>query len=136
MSSEIPATELSVVLFLTADPDRTAAFYRDVFALPLAAERHDGRQTHYAGRVGSLYFTIQSAADIGEPPERGHDSLQLCFTTPDMGAFLKHLDRLGVKPLHSPRRFERTTFVTLLDPDRRHLRVMTPWEAGGAAEGD
>jgi hypothetical protein len=29
--------------------------------------------------------------------------------------------------LHPPRQFERTTFTTLLDPDGRHVRVMTPW---------
>jgi len=127
MSSEPSATGLSVLLLLSTHPDRTAGFYRDVLGLALAAERHDGRQTHYAGRLGSLYFTIQSSADLGEPPERGHDSLQLCFTTPDMDAFLKHLEALGLKPLHPPRPFEQTTFVTLLDPDRRHLRVMTPW---------
>jgi catechol 2,3-dioxygenase-like lactoylglutathione lyase family enzyme len=34
---------LSVVLLLTADTDRLAAFYRDVLGLPLEAEEHDGR---------------------------------------------------------------------------------------------
>ncbi|MBN8249307.1 MAG: VOC family protein [Verrucomicrobia bacterium] len=130
MNAEAPAAELSVLLLLTRDPDRTAAFYRDVLGLPLAAERHDGRQTHYAGRLGGLYLTIQSSADLGEPPERGHDSMQLCFTVPDMDAFLKQLDTLGLKPLHPPRRFEETTFVTVLDPDRRHIRVMLPWGRG------
>jgi hypothetical protein len=62
----------------------------------------------------------------------GYDFLQLCFNTPDLGAFLRHLAELGVAPLHPPRPFEHTTFTTLLDPDGRHVRVMTPWQRESA----
>ncbi|HAB18754.1 MAG TPA: VOC family protein [Verrucomicrobiota bacterium] len=119
---------LAVVLLLASDADRTAAFYRDVLGLPLKAERHDGRHTHYACPMGGLYFTIQPRADLGEPPATGYDSLQLCFTTPSMDTFQERLARLGVRALHPPRAFEHTTFTTLVDPDGRHVRVMTPWD--------
>lgn len=122
------ADNLAVVLLLAADADRTAAFYRDVLGLALIAEKHDGRHTHYACRLGSVYFTIQPRTDLGEPPPaRGHDSLQLCLTTPSMDAFLERLAGHAVKPLHPPRPFEQTVFTTLIDPDGRHVRVMTPW---------
>jgi catechol 2,3-dioxygenase-like lactoylglutathione lyase family enzyme len=119
---------LAVVLLLTADTARTAAFYRDALGLPLQAEEHDGRHQHYACRVGSIYFTIQLGDDLGEPvPVRGHDSLQLCFTVADIDTFLKRLADHRVTPLHPPQPFEHTTFITLIDPDGRHVRVMTPW---------
>jgi catechol 2,3-dioxygenase-like lactoylglutathione lyase family enzyme len=120
---------LSVVLLLTRDTGRTSAFYRDVVGLPLLEEEHDGRHKHYACRLGSVYFTIQAAADLAAPePGREYDFLQLCFTTTDLDAFLRRLQELQVSPLHPPQRFEHTRFTTLLDPDGRHVRVMTPWQ--------
>jgi catechol 2,3-dioxygenase-like lactoylglutathione lyase family enzyme len=127
---------LSVVLLLARDAGRTSAFYRDVLGLPLRDEEHGGRHTHSACRLGSIYFTIQLAADLAAPaPGRGYDFLQLCFTVPDLDAFLRRLHELNVTPLYAPQRFEHTTYTTLLDLDRRHVRVMTPWhQADGPAE--
>lgn len=119
---------LSVVLLLAQDTARTGAFYRDVLGLPLQEEQHDGRHKHYACQVGSIYFTIQLAADLVRPqPERGYDFLQLCFTVADLDAFVQRLKELNTTPLHPPQPFEHTRFITLLDPDGRHVRVMTPW---------
>lgn len=122
---------LSVVLLLAPDTGRTAAFYRDVLGLPLREEEHGGRHKHYACQLGSAYFTIQVAADLSAPaaPAR-YDFLQLCFTVADLDAFCRHLAGLNVTPLHPPKPFEQTTFTTLLDPDGRHVRVMTPWKRG------
>jgi catechol 2,3-dioxygenase-like lactoylglutathione lyase family enzyme len=121
---------LSVVLLLTNDPDRTAAFYRDVIGVDLKPEEHGGRHRHYGGTTGSIYFTVQYTGDIpGQRPDALHDSLQLCFSVPDLSAFLKHLETHRVQPLHPPRPFEHTTFVTLRDPDGRTVRVMTPWNS-------
>jgi len=120
---------LSVVLLLSRDTEATGAFYRDVLGLPLHEEEHGGRHKHYACRLGSVYFTIQAAADLSAPePGRGYDFLQLCFTVADLDAFLGHLDALKVTPQHPPLAFEQTSFITLLDPDGRHVRVMTPWK--------
>lgn len=119
---------LSVVLLLTADTDRLADFYRDVLGIPLEAEEHDGRHKHYACPLGSIYLTIQRASDLGAPPPaRGYDFLQLCFTVADLDAFMHHLSAHGVAALHPPLPFEHTRFTTLLDPDGRHVRIMTPW---------
>lgn len=126
MASRVDA--LSVILLLTKDTDRTAAFYREVLGLPLQAEEHGNRHKHYACSLGSIYFTIQQAADLGAPdPGRGYDFLQLCFNVADLDGFMTHLREAGVSILHPPRQFEHTRFVTLLDPDGRHVRVMTPW---------
>jgi catechol 2,3-dioxygenase-like lactoylglutathione lyase family enzyme len=125
---------LAVVLLLTEDTGRAAAFYRDVLGLDLVEEAHGGSHRHYACRFGQVYFTIQYSADLrgqqsGIPPDTtgGADTLQLCFTVQDMDAFLRHLDDKQVKPLHPVRPFEHTAFTTLKDPDGRFVRVMTPW---------
>jgi predicted enzyme related to lactoylglutathione lyase len=126
MTSQVEG--LSVVLLLSQDVAQVGAFYREVLGLPLQEEEHDGRPKHYACRLGSIYFTIQPATDLGAPaPDQRYDFLQLCFTVADIDAFLRHLQERNVATLHAPQRFERTTFVTLLDPEGRHVRVMTPW---------
>lgn len=127
MNASIPSPDLAVILILATDADRTAAFYKDTLGVPLLAERHDGRHTHYACRLGSIYFTIQPRTDLGAPPGSGYDSLQLCLTTPDMEVFMASLAGKGIQTLHPPKPFEHTQFTTLLDPDGRHVRVMTPW---------
>src|SRR5262245_47111346 len=115
---------LSVVLLLSRDTQRTAAFYREVLELPLREEQHDGKHKHFACQLGSIYFTVQSSADLAAPmPGHGYDFLQLCFTVADLEAFCDKLHQLNVKPLHAPRKFEHTTYTTLLDPDGRHVRV-------------
>jgi catechol 2,3-dioxygenase-like lactoylglutathione lyase family enzyme len=119
---------LAVVLLLTQDTARTAAFYRDVLGLPLEEEEHGGRHRHYACRLAALYFTIQHAGDLGAgAADATHDSLQLCFTVADMTDFLESLKAKQARPLHPPRAFEHTVFTTLRDPDGRAVRVMTPW---------
>lgn len=124
---------LSVVLLLARDTGRTGSFYRDVLGLPLVEEEHGGRHKHYACNLGSVYFTIQLADDlVSQAPEKGYDFLQLCFTVTDLEAFSRRLKEMQITPLHPPRQFEHTTFTTLLDPDGRHVRVMTPWGRDGA----
>src|SRR3954465_7265150 len=109
MMASTKAAGLSVVLLLSDNPGRTAAFYRDVLGLPLVAEEHGGRHQHFACTSGSVYFTIQYASDFaGPPPSHGPDSMQLCFTVPDIDAFLRHLEACHVQPLHVPRPFEHT----------------------------
>jgi catechol 2,3-dioxygenase-like lactoylglutathione lyase family enzyme len=101
---------------------------RDAIGIELQPEEHDGKHRHYAGVAGGLYFTIQYAGDIpGPKPDALHDSLQLCFSVADLDAFVRHLDRHAINPLHPPRPFEHTTFISLRDPDGRLLRIMTPW---------
>ena len=124
-----PIGTLSVVLLLAQDTATTATFYREAIEISLREEVHDGRHRHYAGQLGSLYFTIQPSLDLVEPGSRkGYDFLQLCFTVADLEDFLRDIERKGITPLHEPKHFEGTQYVTLLDPDGRHVRVMTPWQ--------
>src|SRR5262245_49845378 len=115
---EYSVESLSVVLLLARNTARTAAFYRDALGLELREEEHDARHKHYACQLGSLYFTIQLATDLAkQAPGQGYDFLQLCFTVSDLDGFVHRLGELNMTPLHPPRQFEHTTYVTLLDPD-------------------
>jgi catechol 2,3-dioxygenase-like lactoylglutathione lyase family enzyme len=119
---------LSVVMLLAEDAAVTAAFYRDVLGLVLTEEKHDARRSHYGCRLGSVYFTIQYAADFPSPEfVRGGNSMQLCFTVADLDRFLAQLRERGVAPLHPPTPFDQVRFTTLRDPDGRFVQVMTPW---------
>jgi catechol 2,3-dioxygenase-like lactoylglutathione lyase family enzyme len=126
---------LAVILLLSDTTERTADFYRRVLGLELEGQQHDGSHQHFAARLGSVYLTIQCRSDLaGKEPgfsatgsSPATDSVQLCFTVPDMPQFLRYLDTIAVKPLHPPRPFEHTTFTTLRDPDGRAVRIMTPW---------
>ena len=94
-----------------------------MIGLPLAAEAHDARHRHYACQTGSVYFTIQLSKDLAkEAPGHGYDFLQLCFTVHDLNAFVALLEEHAIVPLYPPRPFEHTTYITLLDPDGRHVR--------------
>jgi catechol 2,3-dioxygenase-like lactoylglutathione lyase family enzyme len=120
---------LSVVMLLAENADVTAAFYRDVLGIELVEEKHDQRRSHYGGRQGSVYFTIQWAADFPGPEfVRGGNSMQLAFTVPDLAAFQAHLQSLHILPVHEPTRFDQVMFLTLWDPDGRFVQVMTPWK--------
>jgi catechol 2,3-dioxygenase-like lactoylglutathione lyase family enzyme len=125
-------TGLSVVLLLARDTERTAGFYREVLGLPLVGEVHDDRHRHFACQLGSAYFTIQLATDLAQQsPGHGYDFLQLCFNVASLELFLAHAAAQNAHVLHEPREFEQTRYVTLLDPDGRHVRVMTPWQREG-----
>lgn len=124
-----PIAALSVVMLLAENADATAAFYRDVLEIELVEEKHDNRRSHYGGRQGSVYFTIQWAADFPGPNfVRGGNSMQLVFTVPDMEAFMERLRDKQIVPLHDPTRFDAVTFTTIWDPDGRFVQVMTPWK--------
>jgi hypothetical protein len=63
-----------------------------------------------------------------ERPADGPDpsSVVVSFTIEDLDAFLAHLASLGLAPLER-RQIGPMTFVSLRDPDGRHVCCGTPW---------
>jgi predicted enzyme related to lactoylglutathione lyase len=100
----IATSSLAVILLITEETERTANFYRQVLGL-------SGKEPEFGGAGAA----------------KASDSVQLCFSVPNMDEFLQHLRTVKVEPLHAPMPFEHTTFTTLRDPDGRAVRVMTPW---------
>ena len=113
-----------ITLLLTRDTGRTSAFYRDVLGLVLREEEHGGRHKHYGCQLGTIYFTIQSAADLAAPdPGRGYDFLQLCFTVSDLDPFIRHLEELKVTvitsySIHYTKLYDRSRLVSCRTGDR------------------
>ena len=105
------------VLLVSQDPQRLAAFYRDVLGIPLEEERHDGTHPHYGCEVGDLHFAVHPVENFdGRSP--GVGSVKLAFEVFDLDAFLGRLTAHGVNPLYPPRALGKTSRITaVLDPD-------------------
>jgi uncharacterized glyoxalase superfamily protein PhnB len=112
---------LSAVLLVSKDAERLAAFYRDVLALPLQAERHDDTVTHYGCQLGDLHFAIHPVVDFPDETRIGTGAVRLAFTVFDMEAFLGRLARSGIEPLYPPRDLKWCRMTALRDPDGNYL---------------
>jgi hypothetical protein len=115
---------------LTSDhPDLTARFYSDVFAMPFEKEEHGDVPPHWACQFGGLHFAIHQAKGFwvgsGPPKDRGEDTF-LTFTIEALEPFVEHLQRKQV-PVVMQRNIGPMTFVTIRDPDGRHVGCGTPW---------
>jgi catechol 2,3-dioxygenase-like lactoylglutathione lyase family enzyme len=116
-------------LVLTSDYiDRTAAFYRDVLGLPLEPEQHRGTARHWAGQLGSIHLAIHDRRTFWLPTGEGPDpsSVVVSFTVEDLDALLAHLAAAGVEVV-ARTRIGPMSFVSLKDPDGRHVCCGTPW---------
>lgn len=120
--------DVKSIVLTSDDIDRTAAFYRDVLQLPLESEQHRGTARHWAGQVGSIHLAIHdrgtfwlSTGHAAEPAD-----VIVSFTVEDLDALLAHLGALGVE-VFARRQIGPMTFVSLRDPDGRHVCCGTPW---------
>jgi predicted enzyme related to lactoylglutathione lyase len=85
---------LSAVLLTSRDPDRLAAFYRDVLGIALRAEQHDSEPAHWACELGDVHFAIHPAGDdvTDTPPGDGRSPVHLAFWVFDLETFARRLD--------------------------------------------
>jgi hypothetical protein len=108
---------LSVVPLLSREVAQGGAFYSPALGLPLQEEQHDGRHRQYACRLGTVYFTIQPAANLGGagpgPPLRLLAAVLHGRRPRRLPAALARSQRHW---LHAPQRFEHTTFVNAAQP--------------------
>jgi catechol 2,3-dioxygenase-like lactoylglutathione lyase family enzyme len=120
--------EVKSIVLTSDDIDRTAAFYRDVLMLPLEPEQHRGTARHWAGQVGGVHFAIHDRRTFWLPTAGAPEpaDVVVSFTTPDLDALLAHLASLHVE-VFSRRNIGPMTFVSLRDPDGRHVCCGTPW---------
>jgi catechol 2,3-dioxygenase-like lactoylglutathione lyase family enzyme len=116
------------IVLTSDDIDRTAAFYRDVLLLPLELERHRGTERHFACEVGPIHLAIHDRRTFWLSTADGPDpcTVVVSFTIEDLPAFLAHLSSLGLAPL-TRREIGPMSFVSLRDPDGRHVCCGTPW---------
>lgn len=129
--------DVKSIVLTSDDIDRTAAFYRDVLGLPLEPEQHRGTARHWAGQVGSLHFAIHDRATFWLPTDTGGareavggaapgPATIVSFTVDDLEGLLAHLASRQVEVV-ARRNIGPMTFVSLRDPDGRHVCCGTPW---------
>src|SRR4051794_10573066 len=100
MSNPLVRSVKSIVL--TSDkPEALAAFYRDTLQIPLAAERHRGTLTHWAGQFGDLHIAIHERATFWLPSEpvaaAAASGTIVSFTIESLEPFLAHLESLHIE---------------------------------------
>jgi catechol 2,3-dioxygenase-like lactoylglutathione lyase family enzyme len=120
--------DLKSVVLTSDDIDETARFYREVLQLPLEEEQHRGTARHWAGQLGSMHFAIHDRKTFWLPTgaEREAASVVVSFTVDDMDALVAHLASIGVE-ITDRRKIGPMSFVSMRDPDGRHVCCGTPW---------
>jgi len=107
-------------VFLTSDqPERTAAFYRDVAGLALEAIGEGGSYVYWRLDADGMQIAIHDAnafADYTHPAVADSNLTHLYFEIADLQAFLAHLEVLGLQPYAID-----DVVVTVVDPDGRKV---------------
>jgi catechol 2,3-dioxygenase-like lactoylglutathione lyase family enzyme len=108
---------LSGLIVVSAQPDRLAAFYRDVLGLALHEERHGDTALHWACELGDVHFAIHPVADYpGEPVKPG--AVKMAFMIFNMAEVVQWLDKCGVPLCYPPVEFGAESRITAIrDPD-------------------
>lgn len=114
----MPSPTLTGLILTSPDPDRAAAFYRDVLGLPYALNRHGDLPAHYECDVDGVHYAILRG------PASPAGSLVASFAVDDLDAFLDALAARGVPRKHpvlalggGPR------ICTVADPDGNDVRL-------------
>jgi catechol 2,3-dioxygenase-like lactoylglutathione lyase family enzyme len=115
---------LSAVLLTSRQPDRLAAFYRDVLRLPLHEEQHDSEPAHWGCELGDVHFAIHPADDAGDAA-RGPGPMHLAFWVFDLESFVRRLDREhGVRCRYPIQDLGSSSLVTAVtDPDGNEVEL-------------
>ena len=114
---------LSAVLLYSRQPDRMAAFYRDVLGVPLREERHGDDPAHWGCELGDVHFAIHPAEDGAETTTRG--PVRLAFWVFDLKSFIEYLDKEhGVSTLSPILDLGESSLITVVaDPDGNEIEL-------------
>ncbi|MBS1961265.1 MAG: VOC family protein [Bdellovibrionales bacterium] len=111
---------LSAILLVSKEPERLAAFYRDVIGIPLEDETHGETFPHYGCELGDLHFAIHPLENF-EGRGVGTGSVKLAFTVFDLEAFVARVEKVGVKLAYPPKDLGFAKMTALDDPDGNHV---------------
>src|SRR5262249_10983772 len=107
---------LSAVLLVSSDPQRLAAFYRDVVGVPLKEERHGDTRPHWGCNLGDIHFAIH-AVDTFPDRQSGVGAVKLAFTVFDIRALVRRLEESHTPLLYPPRDTGFFWSTAIRDPD-------------------
>ena len=111
---------ISAVLLTSRDPDRLAAFYRDVLNVPLEVEQHGETAKHYGCELGDLHFAIHPIENFGNE-EPGIGAIKLAFEVFDIASFVEHLKSKEVTVVYPPKKMGPMLITAVKDPDGNHV---------------
>lgn len=124
---------LSAVIVVSEQPERLAAFYRDVLAVPLVPEQHDDDLPHWGATLGQLHFAVHDARDFAEHRATGAGSVVIALAVDDLDELLAAMAERGVTPLYPPTDVGWTTMTAVSDPDGNLVeltQMADSWWAG------
>ena len=108
---------LSGIILESAAPARLVGFYRDILGVPLAEERHDDSELHWACELGDVHFAIHPADNNpGEATSGG--AVRIAFMVFDLASLVTWLAECGVDLCYPPTEFGTESRITAVrDPD-------------------
>jgi predicted enzyme related to lactoylglutathione lyase len=110
---------LTGLIILAQEPERSAAFYREHFGLPLEIQRHGPMREHLECEQGGIHFAVLKARPTSEK------LMVPSFRVADLSAFLAGLQEAGIKPLHAVIDIGAGKRIcTVLDPDGNEIRLI------------
>ena len=116
---------LSAVLIVSDDPQRLAAWYRDVLGVPLEDEDHDGGSApHFGCNMHGLHFAIHPTSNYAFAPETGHGGVRIAFNVSDIKEFEARLDARPLDWVFRPVDLGWSTMLALRDPDGNMVEVL------------
>jgi catechol 2,3-dioxygenase-like lactoylglutathione lyase family enzyme len=107
---------LSAVLLISKNPERLAAFYKDVIGLPLEEEQHGETEKHYGCELGDLHFAIHPVGNFKEA-EPGTGSVKLAFAIFALDAFVARVKSKGFNLDYEPKTTGFAKMTAITDPD-------------------
>ena len=108
------------LVLASQDPERLAAFYREVLDIPFALAQHGKMRPHIECEVGSFHFAI---IHKGKATESGN--ITPSFLVPDLPDFLARLSARGIQTLHPVIDIgEGKSITTIADPDGNAIRLI------------
>ncbi len=117
---EMKTEFLSAVLLISKNPERLAAFYRDVVGLPIEEEDHGESEKHYGCELGDLHFAIHPIENF-KGTGHGTGSIKIAFTVFDIESFVKSIQEKGLKVEYAPRDVGFAKMTALTDPDGNYI---------------
>jgi RimJ/RimL family protein N-acetyltransferase len=112
----------SGILLVSGNPERLAAFYRDVLEIPLEDEHHEGTLPHWGCTLGEVHFAIHPIEDFPDGTS-GVGAIKIALTVFDVRGLAARLEEKGVTFLYPPRDEGFFISAALLDPDGNFVEL-------------
>jgi catechol 2,3-dioxygenase-like lactoylglutathione lyase family enzyme len=124
---------VNAVLIVSEQPERLAAWYREILGLPLTDEQHEGGSgaLHYGCNLRGLHFAIHPTSNYSFAPDTGPGGIRVAFNVGDIASFAEALEGREVDWVFQPVDLGWSTMLALGDPDGNMVEVVQMRAGGG-----